>query len=258
MGAHIDNGITNITSLEELMAHWKNKQPFATTYVHNKKETKLVIDHQKNFFIPDGIVDQSAWNDLPHGQKILFILKEAYETDPTKPSWSLNDELREYGPWSSIWNRVSEWAYGILNTSTTTIAKYRDLEKSSANLYLRKIAVMNIKKSAGVSNSVEEEIAAYADADAKELLREIELIDPDVVVCGYTFGDINRISGSTVKQGSNENWFYFTDAIGGKERLFIDYYHPANQYPKLLNYYGIVGIYQQALISKRSEQGGNT
>ena len=30
--------------------------------------------------------------------------------------------------------------------------------------------------------------------------------------------------------------------------MFIDYYHPANRFPDLLNYYGLVNIYQQAII----------
>ena len=47
-----------------------------------------------------------------------------------------------------------------------------------------------------------------------------------------------------------DNWYYYSDVIGGKERLFIDYYHPANRYPTLLNYYGLVNIYQQALLEK--------
>ena len=51
---------------------------------------------------------------------------------------------------------------------------------------------------------------------------------------------------------SCDNWFYYSDAIGKRERLFIDYYHPANRYPALLNYYGIVNIYQQALISRNN------
>lgn len=112
---------------------------------------------------------------------------------------------------------------------------------------MRKIAVVNIKKSGGKHTSIYEEIDAYAQADAEEIIREIELIDPDIIICGATFASLNQILNQPMEKGSNENWFYYSDALGGKERLFIDYYHPANRYPALLNYYGIVGIYQQAL-----------
>lgn len=161
--------------------------------------------------------------------------------------WALNDELREEGPWSAIWNRVSEWSYGINNSSAVEIAPYQALSEKVANEYLRRVAVMNIKKSGGEHSSIYEEISAYASADSEEIIREIELIDPDIIICGSTFSDINNILGEPMKKGSNENWFYYSNAINGKTRLFIDFYHPANRYPKLLNYYGIVGIYQQAL-----------
>ena len=39
--------------------------------------------------------------------------------------------------------------------------------------------------------------------------------------------------------------------VARKERLFIDYYHPANHWSDLMNYYGLMGIYQQALKEKQ-------
>ena len=50
------------------------------------------------------------------------------------------------------------------------------------------IAVLNLKKSGGNSESVYEEIASYAEADREEIIKEFELIDADIIVCGYTFG----------------------------------------------------------------------
>lgn len=237
-------------TMEELMEHWKNKEPRSVAYTVNRERREIVIDHKQNFFIPDGIIDEEEWNTLPQGKKILFVLKEAYEDNHDRDGWSLSDELRKNGPWSSIWNRVSEWSYGIMNSSHGMLAPYCKLDKQQANEYLRKISILNIKKSGGEHSSVYEEISAYAKEDSQEIIREIELIDPDIIICGATFGDINEITGRTVEKGSNDNWYYFIDAIGGKNRLFIDYYHPANRYPALLNFYGIVGIYQQALRSK--------
>ena len=39
----------------------------------------------------------------------------------------------------------------------------------------------------------------------------------------------------------------FSLNIDGKERLFLDVYHPANRWSDLMNYYTVVNIYQQAL-----------
>lgn len=236
--------ISACKDLDSLMRYWKEKQPIETSYTNSKKEhVDITIDHGKNFFIPDGIVDENVWNTLPKGKKILYVFKEAYEDDHNKQSWALNTELRDYGPWGMIWNRICEWTYGIHMTNISELPRYKVVRD---NEWLRKIAVMNLKKSGGLHQSEYEEISAYAKADKEEIIREIELIDPDIVICGATFGDINTITDKKVNKGSNDNWYYYTDIIG-RRRLYIDYYHPSNRFPSLLNFYGLVGIYQQAL-----------
>lgn len=238
----------------ELMANWEQKEPITKTYKVDKQEKEITINHKENFFIPDGIVNEEKWEKLPFEKRILFILKEAYEDDHNKGKWSLNEELNKSGPWSTIWYRVCEWTYGILKSSDKEIEKFGPYEKNNEDMcdIIRNIAVMNIKKSGGESKSTYEEISAYAYADREEIVREIELIDPGIIVCGSTFKDINRITDNKIKKEkeSNDNWFYYSDAIGNKKRLYIDYYHPANRYPALLSYYGIVGIYQQAMKEK--------
>lgn len=234
------------TTEMELFQLWKTKDPYPTAYQDGKKKVEFTINHN-NVFIADGVINHEIWDDRSKGKHILFVLKEAYggESD-----WSLADEVRVHAPWSAIWNRIVEWTYGITNTSVEKIAKYEPSKISfeKPNQWLNEIAVLNIKKSGGESQSHYGEISAYADYDRTEILRQIEIINPDIIVCGATFGDINRIMGNPCKKGECDNWYYYSDAIGNRERLFIDYYHPANRYPALLNYYGIVNIYQQALI----------
>ena len=41
--------------------------------------------------------------------------------------------------------------------------------------------------------------------------------------------------------------------INNHSVIVIDYYHPANQFPDLLNYYGLMNIYQLALRRKDNE-----
>ena len=81
------------------------------------------------------------------------------------------------------------------------------------------------------------------------------MIDADVIVCGYTFRPLykalfeNDFENSGIE--ANENWFYYLE-YAGKKRLFIDYYHPSNYWSDLINYYGLIGIYQQALNSDKA------
>ncbi len=237
-------------TLQELMEQWKKKPPLHTSYRIYDMDVPLTIDHQKRFFIEDGIVDEQVWSGLPWEKRILYIFKEAYERDWTKAQWSLSQELNANKPWGVIWNRVCEWTYGIQNTYSHNIAKYEpQLIQGQNTQLIHKISVMNLKKSGGESTSVSEEIAVYAQTDKEEIIREIELIDPYIVVCGYTLGILDNLLSFPIKAERNDNWFYYSDAIGGKTRLFIDFYHPSNHFPSLLNYYGLIGIYQQALLN---------
>jgi len=226
--------------LEQLFSTWKEKE-----------------NHKNEIFNFDGIVCPEEWDkqDL----KILFLLKEAYHDDEKykertqSNEYRLAEDLCHYGPWHSIWNRVAEWTYGILNTTKDDIFPYKKLSWEQANDCLKKIAVMNIKKSRGVSASNDKDLKKYAIDDAAEILAELEIINPDIIVCGYSMGYLiealnkqkeNNPSLITIDKKGNysENYHY-----RWKDRIVLDYYHPAAQYPALMSYYGLVGCYKDAL-----------
>ena len=251
---NISSTVKECTSLEELFEIWKNKPVIHKSYYDKTKKQDVIveIDHS-NVFISDGPIDISTWNNRSTGKHILFLLKEAYGESE---DWSLNDWLKRTGPSTNLWYRVVEWTYGISNTSKDEIARYSPGEISfdrvdgMPNEWLKQIAIVNIKKSGGRSSSDYEEIMLYAEADKEELLKEIELIDPDIIVCGATASNLDFLLDGTLKEKPCDNWYYYTSYLGNRERLVIDYYHPANRYPAMLNYYGIANIYQQALIEK--------
>lgn len=239
--------IQECTTETELFNLWKSKPPKKTTYIENKQSIEFEVNH-RNGFIRDGVVNLNVWEK--QDKRIAFLLKEAYGDNS---EWDLKEMLRVKSPWSSIWRRVAEWTYGIQNTTVDKIAKYEPekISMEENNMLLNQIAVFNLKKSGGEPQSNPNEIKAYANADRIEIKRQLELINPDIVVCGNTMSALNQIYDCSIKTESshNDNWYYFTNVIGGKKRLVLDYYHPANYYPALLNYYGLVNIYHQALIA---------
>lgn len=231
----------------ELFELWKKKNPVSIIYTENGHKKESMINHA-NVFISDGIVDETIWNDSHH-KRIAYVLKEAYgETQ----DWSLTEWLLKVHPSSSFWRRIVEWSYGIQNTTPDKIAKY------SPNIYhenkslFQQIAVINLKKSSGKSSSNYNEIAAYAWEDRRELRKQLEIIKADIIVCGSTFSSLNLMYNNSIcPEGAKcDNHFYNTDIISGNQTIIIDYYHPANRYPALVNYYAITNIYQQALLSK--------
>ena len=195
---------------------------------------------RNSFLFEDGIVDPDNYCG------ILFLLKEAYSKKQEFSKCNLVADLAKYGPWG-MWNRVCEWTYGIEHTTAEKVAPFHnffDEEKRSA---LSHLAVVNVKKINGKATSSGEDLQKYVD-DNKEILRkEIESIQPKIIVCGGTFGFLKTILDIKIDQKS-DNWYYWLTMDGLGDVLVLDYYHPAAQYPALLTYYGVTNIYQQALI----------
>ena len=221
--------------MESLFRAWKNKAPAGE------------IDHGKNVFIRDGVVCPNRW----FSQKVrpLFLLKEAYHGTG---DWDLIKEhllTKENIGKHITWKRISQWTRGLLHTSSTYLCPFADEAAMHrfGNEQLRQIAVVNVKKSNGVNGSEQDMLLQYAAYDRVELRREIELIDPTVIVCGYTMSSLDLIMGYNIKKQKNQNFYYFI-RLNNHDVIVLDYYHPSNHYPDILNYYGLMGIYQQALI----------
>ena len=126
-----------------------------------------------------------------------------------------------------------------------TFPEFKDLSHEESNYYLNRIAVMNLRKSNGSRNSSDRQFVKYAKADNDLLIRQFNLINPDIIIYGYTFDAAKGIHNlsQTKKENPSSHWYY-KDQQG---RVHIDYFHPANHYPALLQYYGLMNIYQKSL-----------
>lgn len=197
--------------------------------------------------VRDGVIDPEVWFDPNReGPRILFLLKEAYGSGVVGDG--LLEMLRGDGPAFTIWRRVSEWACGLMGTTASHLEPFReDGEcKRCGNRYLSSSAVVNVKKSDGRKESSYEEILACAEGDAALLKEELEICDPTVIVCGYTARPLEAILGKGYRVQPSENLFYSIE-LNGHPVIVLDYWHPSYRVPKLMAYYGLVGIYQAAL-----------
>lgn len=230
-----------------LFAEWKK----LTGSVPECKEYGIAateINHANTVFIRDGVVCPELW--FAQRRRPLFLLKEAYNG---KGDWDLaGDHLLTAKPASRMWRRVSHWTYALLNTTAEELAPYDsglDVSKYG-NEYLRRIAVVNVKKSGGKKSSNMDEIRSYAWFDAERLWKQLSLCDPTVIVCGYTGSALDiiteRVTGKKVRDTYNEN-LYYTMELNGHKVLVLDYWHPAHQFPEQLNYYGLAAVYQLGL-----------
>ena len=230
-----------------MFADWKKltgRVPGKTGY----DTAAIEIDHANTVFIRDGVVCPELW--FAQRTRPLFLLKEAYNGDG---DWDLaSDHLLTSNSASRMWRRVSHWTYALLNTTAEELVPYDpglDVSKFG-NEYLRRIAVVNVKKSGGKNNSNMDEIRSYAWFDAERLWKQLSLCDPTVIVCGYTGSALDiiaeRMTGTKVRETYNEN-LYYTMELNGHKVLVLDYWHPANQFPEQMNYYGLAAVYQLGL-----------
>ena len=190
----------------------------------------------------DGVVDPRNYRG------ILFLLKEAYSKEQKRSEWNLTDNLFEKGPWG-MWNRVCEWIYGIEHTTTDQIEPFHDFSVEKKRNALSHSAIINVKKINGTSTSDDIDLQRYVAENKSLLRREIESAQPQIIVCGNTFRYLKTIFNIEIN-AKCDNWYYWQTIDGLGDVLILDYYHPAAQYPRLLTYYGMISIYQQALLNK--------
>ncbi len=192
-------------------------------------------DGDSTSFISDGIIDQHLWEKAP--RKVLFLLKEAYNGESDK-GYDLCKVIRNewQGAKYKIWWLASYWAYGAHRYDGINIPEFPDTECAwqAASRSLLASAVVNIKKSDGKSSSDMADIGAHANKHRALLWRQIELINPDIVICGGTWEVVSTLWGKP------ERVYDRVHRINGK--VFVDCYHPANHYPNALNYYAFMGL----------------
>ena len=224
--------------LQDLMVEWKESH----------------IKHGYTSFISDGLVNAEEYKKS--SPKICFFLKEAYSKEKND-GWSLTEWLNA-GAMTRMWGSVAEWTYGIQNTTKDSIAIKPQLSDTEKTDILKKIGIINVKKSNGNSQSSYEDLKKFAQGDLQFLKAELDIINPNIIVCGNNSSLLRLLYGASVQpngkissDGLIDLSFLSKNGFGYVEdKIIIDYYHPANQYPSKLNYYTVCALYQQALKHK--------
>jgi len=208
----------------KLMQNWKKRD------LHSGKSFG-----KKPVFIEDGIIDFDRWSKVK--RKVLFLLKEAYQKEQGDEDWSLTELIRNnwQGPKHKVWWTVSYWLYVLQKSDKNHVPNLprNETEFAECKEYLLSSAVVNIKKSSGRSRSVEEDLSQYLNEDKDLLYDQIALINPDIIICGYTFEYLRVIMKTTGNEIEDSDGIVFQfDKI-----MAFDYWHPANQFPEKLCYY---------------------
>lgn len=128
----------------------------------------------------DGVIDIDEWNKC--SSKVLFVMKEVNGGH----GWDLMEFLSD-GPKHQMWHAISRWAAGIQNG----FPNYDSINnRESMRKALLKISTINLKKTSGGASSNMSLINSYAKSDSPLLVKQIEQINPKVIVAGGTFDSL--------------------------------------------------------------------
>ncbi|MBF8983993.1 hypothetical protein IZY60_10615 [Lutibacter sp. B2] len=168
--------IDNIKDLDELFEYWKNIW----------KERKDTNKYDISKYVRDGIVNRDAWEE--ENRKILIILKEPNDEQGEKTLYNDYDLCntlhkdnkikKEYATWRNIFL----WAYGLLNTTREKTIEFEEAKKRLDDGNFDNIAILNLKKSYGTATSNMKDIEEFVQKDKELILKEIELINPDIII----------------------------------------------------------------------------
>ena len=195
-------------------------------------------------FCRDGIIDEEKWDASP--RKVLFLAKETHDLCP---DLDLRPTIR-----AKPWTLPGYWTYGLRNTTKDKVAPYDDAVPEYADMCCS-AAVMNLKKSHGGASTNDEELLDAIRQTGSRVWEEIGIIDPDIIVCNGTMWHIREALQGAEDRIRSVGWtgidgeVYSRCLLDDKDRLWVDYYHFSARYPHLLQYYGLMGLFQAVVNS---------
>ncbi|WP_287678682.1 hypothetical protein [Bacteroides sp.] len=192
----------------------------------NKELDKLCMEHfQDRAYVSDGIFYGSAanlWNDI--NPKVLFILKQPNSDE------LLGEDYREYDfetcSGEQVWRELIGRMYGIMNTTEKIFPDYNkaiDTKTLEETFKHYPFAVINIIKDIGAGTTSTGNLKKYAIENINFLRRQLDILQPNIIVCCGTgvFDIMNQVITPSIE--SNGNWLKYN-----RERniIFFDTYHP--------------------------------
>ena len=170
-------------ALEKLFDEWAKK--------HAEKlstEAPYFMPEQEepySGFVRDGIINLESWKKQK--VRICFILNEPggrLGMDHYPDGFDLAAEWNERGSFSKFMFKLCVWTKAIQDAFVPPVTYKKSDVSNMRDELIRSIAVVNIKKSDGQRKSDFERLFNFAVEDAEELKRELEILNPNIIICG--------------------------------------------------------------------------
>lgn len=222
-----------IETVEELFERWK---------------TEGAVGKSFNVFCKDGIVDEFQFDK----RRILFVLKDVHLGEQSRAFYEQQGEIDMRTEVCGIgegrtWNPVALWAKALIDDDVkpfAAISAELSDKQQLRDIYLKKIAFLNLKKEAGDASVSNQCVRHYAKADAVFLRQQIKIINPDIIIacsavvfeamkeCAFENAEVDDTIKITLnsKMSNYGNVFDIGPLIGRNRPLYVvKYCHPNNR-----------------------------
>jgi hypothetical protein len=190
-------------------------------------------DYKKKM-IMCGVVDEEAY--LRSTPRIVFVLKEPH-TD--KVGFSIPERLNDNinrgtngfeKAWGYTWNQAGIWAYAVHNG----FKNYEELRKPAVIAEgVRTIGMTNLKKTGGGPVEIQRKIRSEARREVELWRRELEIMDPELIICGRTYKNVTSNLGTECNNRlpdiHGRTYHYSLWEINGHKTVILEFSHPANR-----------------------------
>lgn len=201
-----------------------------------KEKEKEIFDKLRKIdpnIIEDGIVSEEEYLDSKY--KILYIMKEVNGG----AGWNLKDFLYKGGR-SQTWDNVARWTEGLLNINQEYNWSY--LEENNENrrkYYLKKIGVINLKKTSGHHTADNKKISMAASENRNLIKKQVDLYNPDIIICCGTADDFvkNYFDSKFVNWSMTKRGIQY---IKCNNKIIVSFAHPEARIRDAYLYYSLI------------------
>ena len=174
-------------------------------------------------FVRDGIFSENNYGS----QKVLFILRDAHIVkEKSLPPYDIRDIVKKPEGEGRTWNNVARWTQVLLDKAS--YSDVEDITPAVLSTQLKRVAAINLKKEAGGNRA--ERIKEFASKHRCFIKKQIELINPDVIIACGTFPNLKRdVFGDNTRSKdllSGTSYKRYDVFINDKKIPIVGFYHP--------------------------------
>ena len=212
--------------LDELFEKWEKEFEFT----HFFYDGLMYRGEIKNPYWRSSGNEDELWEKA--SKRVMFLMKDV---NAGGDGTDVDDDIRGRNfkdATSRTYQNMSYWLYGLLKTIENGQVPGFTFSDPEAKQFFddTPVAYVNCKKEAGTSSVSNSTLNYYIKRDKKFIIEEIEILNPDIIVCcAWT-----ESGGNSIFEFIKENVYQDIEKVNGwmyyskeKNKLIINSYHPA-------------------------------